>query len=403
MPGCQVLAAHDGVVFYNKSFGYHTYDNIQPVQLTDLYDIASITKVIATLPIIMKMVENKQLNLNDQLSKHIPSLPENKQNLVIKDILLHQSGLKPWLPLHVSFLQSTFFAQPLLSITQTDSHPFKIHENTYINKFHTLDTTLFRKEQSSSFPLSVAGGIFASKDVKRKTYEIIDGSEVLDKQYRYSDLGYYYLQRIIEKDSSTSLDIIARNTLYRPLEMKNTSFLPLQQFKKERIIPTEWEYPFRHQLIQGYVHDHGAAIIGGVAGHAGVFSTSNDLAKIMQMFLWKGAYGGQQIVSPDVVKIFTKSHNSGNRRGLGFDKPEPDEKKASPVCAEASLCSFGHSGFTGSLVWVDPAHQLVYIFLSNRVCPDATNNTLAKTNIRTDLLKVFIKAIDEANNGLHVK
>lgn len=403
MPGCQVLAAHNGVIFYNKSFGYHTYDNTQPVQLTDLYDIASITKVVATLPIIMKMVENKQINLNDQLGKHIPNLPEDKQKLVIKDILLHQSGLKPWLPLHVSFLQSTFSAQPLLSITQTDSHPFKIYENTYINKFHTLDTTLFRKEQSSNFPLSVASGIFASKDVKYKTYEIIDGSEMLDKQYRYSDLGYYYLQRIIEKDSSSSLDIIARNNLYKPLEMKNTSFLPLQQFEKERIIPTEWEYPFRHQLIQGYVHDHGAAIIGGVAGHAGVFSTSNDLAKIMQMFLWKGAYGGQQIVSPSMVETFTKSHNNGNRRGLGFDKPEPDEKKASPVCAEASLCSFGHSGFTGTLVWVDPTHQLVYIFLSNRVCPDATNNTLAKTNIRTDLLKVFINAIDEANNGKHVK
>ncbi|MDR1225521.1 MAG: serine hydrolase [Prevotellaceae bacterium] len=398
MPGCQVLAAYKGQVFYNKSFGYHTYEPELPVLPTDLYDIASVTKVAATLPVIMKMSENKNISLNDQLGEHIHfDKKTDKSKLVIKDVLLHQSGLKAWIFVPVSFMHPVFPNQPLISTTQDEDHPFKLQTNTYLNRFHVLDTTLFSSEYSLEYPLSVAEGIYASPQIKQKTYDLLDSTELMAKHYRYSDLGFYYLQRIAEKDSAVQLDAVAESMVYKPLGMTRTTYLPLKKFGKNEIVPTEWEYPFRHQLIHGYVHDHGAATIGGVAGHAGLFSTSNDMAKYMQMLLWKGSYGGQQLLQESSIELITKcqSCNEGNRRALGFDKPEPNKQKPGPVCPEASLSSYGHTGFTGTLVWNDPERDLVFVFLSNRVHPDYNNNVLTATNVRSNLLTNFIKAIDE--------
>ncbi len=398
-PGCQVLAAYKGVVFYQKSFGYHTYQNETPVRDSDLYDIASITKVTATLPVVMKMVDSKEINLNDQLGKYITlDSGSNKNALVLRDILLHQSGLKAWIPVHVHFMQPVFSNQPLLSVTQSETHPFKLFANTYLNKYHTLDTSLFKTEATFGYPYTVADGIYAHTSVKEKAYQLIDETELQNKNYRYSDLGFYYMQRVVESKSGVQLDTLVDSLFYRKLGMTNTTFLPLQKFSKEKIVPTEWEYPFRHQLIHGYVHDHGAATIGGVAGHAGVFSTTNDMAKIMQMYLWRGAYGGTQLLNSETVDEFTRCQGkaNGNRRGYGFDKPETNPQKANPMCSEASPESFGHTGFTGTLVWVDPQRDLVFVFLSNRVHPDNNNNLITSTNIRTNVLREFINAVDEA-------
>ncbi len=396
-PGCQVLAAHRGVVFYQKSFGYHSYQNEAPVRNSDLFDIASVTKVTATLPVVMSMVDKGELKLGDNLGEHL-SLEEgcNKSALKLSDILLHQSGLKAWMPVHVNFMHPVFVSQPLLSVSQSDSHPFKLYANTYLNKFHTLDTALFKSEPSAGYPYTVAKGIYAHQSIKQKVYALMDESELQDKKYRYSDLGFYYLQRVVEARSGVGLDTISDKFFYKKLGMTSTGFLPLRKFSIEDIVPTEWEYPFRHQLIHGYVHDHGAATVGGVAGHAGVFSTANDMAKMMQMYLWKGSYGGEQLISAKTVGKFTQCQGgSDNRRGYGFDKPEMNPQKANPVCSEASPDSYGHSGFTGTLVWVDPQRELVYVFLSNRVHPDNTNNQITTTNVRTNVLREFINAVDE--------
>lgn len=396
-PGCQVLAAHKGVIFYHKAFGYHTYQNETCVALDDLYDVASITKVTATLPVIMKMEENGDVDLNDKIERYITfGKSSNKGKLTVRDILLHQSGLKAWLPVYIAFMHPVFANQPLLSVSQSETHPFKLYSHTYLNKFHTLDTAFFSAKCSPDYPFSVADSIYAHSSIREKIYQLIDNSPLLEKRYTYSDLGFYYMQRVVENVSGKGLDVMADSLFYRPLGMTATAYLPLQKFDRTHIVPTEWEYSFRRQLIHGYVHDQGAAAMGGVAGHAGLFSTALDMAKIMQMFLWRGSYGGTQLLKPETVSKFTQRSAAGNRRGLGFDKPEPNVQKASPVCPEASPESFGHSGFTGTMVWVDPQRELVYVFLSNRVHPDSNNSLITATGIRTNILREFILAIDEA-------
>ncbi|MGL4956941.1 MAG: glycoside hydrolase family 3 N-terminal domain-containing protein [Bacteroidales bacterium] len=396
-PGCQIVAAYKGNIFYQKSFGYHTYSNEMPVENNHLYDIASITKIVGTLPLIMKMKDEEFIDLNESLGTYI-SLPKKnaKRKLLISDILLHQSGLHPWLPIHVSFLHSTLPTQTLLSKQASEEYPFKLFGNSYLNKFHELDSSLFAKNISDVFPHPVAHEIYAHKSIRGKVYEIIDQSDLGKKRYQYSDLGFYYLQRIIEEQIHTPLDKLADDFFFAPLGMSHTAYLPLRKFPIKQIVPTEWEKPFRRQLIQGYVHDHGAAIMGGVAGHAGVFSTATDLAKMMQMFLWKGTYGGTQFLNAKTVDEFTKCQGCsyGSRRGYGFDKPEPNPKKKNPVPA-ASVESYGHSGFTGTFVWVDPKRDLVYVFLSNRIHPDYTNNLISTSNIRTNILQEFISVIDD--------
>jgi beta-glucosidase-like glycosyl hydrolase/CubicO group peptidase (beta-lactamase class C family) len=403
-PGCQVLAAHKGVIFYHKAFGYQTYTNETPVTLSTLYDVASITKVTATLPVVMKLEEDNRISLNDRLESYITfTKASNKSKLVIRDLLLHQSGLKAWIPVHVAFMRPMFADQPLLSVSHSETHPFKLYTHTYLNKFHALDTTFFSSSYLPDYPLTVADSLYAHSGVKEKVYRLMDNTPLLAKRYRYSDLGFYYLQRVVENVSGKSLDVMADSLFYKPLGMKSTTFLPLRKFDRKNIAPTEWEYSFRYQLIQGYVHDHGAATVGGVAGHAGLFSTASDMAKMMQMFLWRGSYGGTQLLKPETVDKLTKTYSADNRRGLGFDKPEPNPQKVSPVCSEASPESYGHSGFTGTFVWVDPKRDLVYVFLSNRVHPDSNNHLITTTGIRTNVFREFIEAIDEtAANELKV-
>jgi CubicO group peptidase (beta-lactamase class C family) len=363
---------------------------------SDLYDVASVTKVTATLPVVMKMVDDRDIKLNDQLGRHVKlDKRSNKGKLLLRDVLLHQSGLKAWIPVHVGFMQPVFPNQPLLNAAQSETHPFKLYAHTYLNKYHRLDTALFKTAPAPGYPYAVAEGIYAHESIKERTYQMIDETELQDKRYRYSDLGFYYLQRVVEGRSGVRLDTLADSLFYKKLGMTRTTFLPLQKFSREQVAPTEWEYPFRHQLVHGYVHDHGAATVGGVAGHAGIFSNANDMAKMMQMYLWQGYYGGEQLIDKRVVRAFTQGQGvEGNRRGLGFDKPEPNPQKPNPVCSEASLESFGHSGFTGTLVWVDPQRELVFVFLSNRVHPDYNNNLITTTNVRTDILREFIMAVD---------
>jgi beta-glucosidase-like glycosyl hydrolase/CubicO group peptidase (beta-lactamase class C family) len=398
-PGCQVLAAHKGVIFYHKAFGHQTYHSEAPVTLSTLYDVASITKATATLPVVMKMEEGHAISLGDRLGKHISlGNASNKKKLVIRDLLLHQSGLKAWIPVHVAFMRPMFANQPLLSLSQSETHPFRLYAHTYLNKFHMLDTAFFSSSYRQDYPFPVADSLYAHSDIREKVYQLMDNTPTLEKRYRYSDLGFYYLQRVVESVSGKGLDVMADSLFYRPLGMSSTAFLPLRKFERANIAPTEWEYSFRRQLIHGYVHDHGAATVGGVAGHAGLFSTACDMAKMMQLLLWRGSYGGTQLLKPETVDKFTKTYSAGNRRGLGFDKPEPNPRKANPVCREASLASYGHSGFTGTLVWVDPQRELVYVFLSNRVHPDSNNKLITTTGIRTAILREFILAIDEIND-----
>ncbi|MGL4596013.1 MAG: serine hydrolase domain-containing protein, partial [Bacteroidia bacterium] len=365
-PGCQVFAAKDGKVFLNKSYGYFTYDKKHAVQNTDLYDVASITKIMASTPAVMRMSERKEISLDERLVTYLPYLQgSNKQDIVIRDMMAHQAGLKDWIP----FWMRT------------------------VDKDGKWKKEVYGKVFSDSFPVRVAPGLFISKTYVDTIYKQIMESPLGEKKFKYSDLGYYFLKQIIEQKSRMLLNQYVTTNFYAPLGLTTMGFQPRTRFSSTQCAPTEYDEKFRKQQIVADVHDQGAAMLGGIAGHAGIFSNANDVGVMMQVFLNGGMYGGQQYFDTATVREFTRCQfpQNENRRALGFDKPEFDAKKNSPVCDGISLQSFGHQGFTGTLTWADPETGIVLVFLSNRVYPSAEENKLNKLGTRNAILKVLIE------------
>ncbi|MBC8308401.1 MAG: serine hydrolase [Pelagibacterales bacterium] len=373
-PGCQVLIAKDGNIFFNKSYGFHSYDKKTAVKNTDIYDLASITKIGATVPVLMDMVDDKKFNLDHHLGKYLDLDSTNKKDLIIRDILAHQAGLPSWIP----FYKKTLVKDSVSGISE-------FRDTLYSNTF------------SQQYPHKVAAGIYLHQQYPDSIIQQIKQSELLEKKkYLYSDLGYYMFKEIIEKEYKKPLNKITEELFYKRLGMENLGYLPLERIDEKRIVPTEMDFEYRSQLLKGYVHDQGAAMQDGVGGHAGLFSNANDLAKLIQMYLQKGQYGGEQYLSEQVISEFTKRQfPQNNRRGAGFDKPVFKGQEGGPVCQSASASSFGHSGFTGTLAWADPENQLVYIFLSNSIHPDASNKKLLKMDVRTEIMQVIYDSLNE--------
>ncbi len=366
-PGCQVLVAKNGVVIYQKSFGYHTYDKLIKVKNDDLYDLASITKIAATTASVMKLMDEKKINLDEHLGTYLPQVKgSNKENIILREMLTHQAGLRDWIPLYTKTMHKGEYNEGIYSKTRSFDFPNRVAEKLYITK--NYEDTIYK--------------------------QIIDSPIKESGNYLYSDLGYYFLKKIIEKQTHVPEERYVIKYFYAPLGLSTMGYKPLDRFNINRIIPTELDKTFRKQLIHGDVHDPGAAMLGGVGGHAGVFSNANDLAVMMQMFMNKGEYGGQRYIDSSTINECTRcQYCKDNRRAVGFDKPETDASKDSPVCSCVSNLSFGHTGFTGTLAWADPKNELVYIFLSNRVNPDAEDNKLVKSGIRTKIQEVIYEAV----------
>lgn len=398
-PGCQVLVAKDGVVVYNKSFGHHTYLKKKEVTNSDIYDIASLTKIFASLPQLMELTEQNRIALEDKLSDYLPSLDtSNLKDLTIGDILTHQAGLDPWIPFYLSTLESLDPDIELFSSRLTDDYPFKLARRYYMTKHLKYIDGAFDRKFSLEFPIQVANSLYLNDSYRDTIYNRILNSEVSKRRdYKYSDLGYYLFYQMIEKLNDRPFYSMLSDKYYKPLGTTTLGFLPLNRFDKERIVPTENDILFRRQLLQGHVHDPGAAMLGGICGHAGLFSNANDLAKIMQMYLQGGVYGGAQFFQKETIDLFTSCPNcsSGNRRGYGFDKPKLKNHKYGPTCDEISEKSFGHTGFTGTMAWADPDKNIIYIFLSNRVHPDANNTKLIDMDVRTKIQEVIYEAIEK--------
>jgi beta-glucosidase-like glycosyl hydrolase/CubicO group peptidase (beta-lactamase class C family) len=373
-PGCQVLIAKDGKVFYSKCFGNVTYDSSALVTPNTIYDIASVTKVAATVPAIMRLSDEKKINLSHKLKDYLPSaINTNKENILLSDLLLHQARLQPFIPYNSTLLQA----------------------NPNAGQVPWLQDGYFTKTPDSLHTTQVADSLWTYTSMSDNVLTDIYKSPLLSKkEYKYSDLGFILLYNVAQQVTGVPFDKYLDSTLYRPLGATTLGYKPLARFSKSRIAPTENDLTFRKQLIQGYVHDPAAAIMGGVSGHAGLFTSANDLAKLMQLYLWEGEYGGQRYFNSSTLNLFTSSVNGskGNRRGLGFDKPEPDANKPSPVSRCIPVSSFGHSGFTGTMVWMDPDNNLIFIFLSNRVYPDASINKLVSENIRSRMQDEIYKA-----------
>jgi beta-N-acetylhexosaminidase len=364
-PGCQLLIAQNGKVIYQQSYGYFTYTTAHKVNNNDLYDIASVTKIMATVPSVMKMVDEKQINVDERLATYLPELTgTNKQDIVIREMMAHQAGLQAWIPFYLHTLE----------------------------KDGTLKKKIYRKTFSDSFPTYVAPSLFIMKSYKDSIYKAINESPVnTNHKFLYSDLGYYYLKEIIENKSKVLLCDYVRMNFYAPLGLSTMGYQPRLRFPAQRCAPTENDKEFRKQQLQGDVHDQGAAMLGGIGGHAGIFSNANDVGVMMQLYLNGGTYGGRRYFETSTIKEFTSAQypKNGNRRGIGFDKPEPDPKKPNPACDSISLASYGHQGFTGTQSWADPETGMVFVFLSNRVYPDAEHNKLAKLGIRGQLLSMI--------------
>jgi beta-N-acetylhexosaminidase len=369
-PGIQLLVARKGKVIYNKNFGYHTYEKKNKVDFDDIYDVASLTKILATLPILMELEEKGSVSLNSKLSTLIPELKSsNKKNITLKKMLSHYAQLKPWIP---------FYYATLDSVTKKP------------------DPKFYRTKKTKGFDVEVTNTLFMRNDYKDSIQEIIKESELLSRlRYRYSDLPYYILKNYLEGFYDKSLSEITQDRFYKSLGANYTSYNPREKFSLKDIVPTEIDNYYRYQKVHGYVHDMGAAMQGGVGGHAGVFSNANDVAKIMQMYLQKGFYGGKRYFKNKTVDKFNKCYycHADNRRGIGFDKPQLGEE--GPTCGCLSMTSFGHSGFTGTYAWADPEEEIVYVFLANRTYPEAGKNLLLRENIRTEIQRLIYEAIIE--------
>ena len=370
-PGMQIVVARKGKVIYQKSFGKQTYEGDVKVKNSDLYDVASLTKMVATLPNVMQVYDQKKVTLETTLGEMLPLFKgSNKQNIRFKELLSHYGRMQAWIPFYKATLDSTT----------------KVPLERY-----------YRKIYSEGFTKRVSDSLYLRDDYNDTIMTRIIQSPLIDKkEYRYSDFTFIILKHYLEKVMGRHLDELATNNFYKTLGMNNTLYNPLNKFDKSIIAPTEIDTYFRHDTIQGYVHDMEAAMEDGVGGHAGIFSNAMDIAKMMQMYLQKGNYGGIQYFSEATFNDFNTCWfcTEGNRRGLGFDKPQLNG--AGPSCGCVSMSSFGHTGFTGTIAWADPETDIVYVFLSNRTYPDSNlPNKLSKENIREDIQKVIQEAIIE--------
>lgn len=397
-PGCQVLVARKGRIIFNRAYGTQVYKGQEPVTINDLYDLASITKAAATTQAMMKLTDEGCLDISQKLSAYLPYLEHsNKKDLVIKDILLHQSGLLPFIPFYFSTEEPVFKNQPMFSSNITDANPLKVAAGQYMNRYTRYRSNIISENYSREFPYQVADGMYILRTWPDSMYLGIAASRLNKKEYVYSDLGCILFKQMIDSITGVPFDAYLDSVFYRRLGATRLCFNPLGKFPGQSIVPTEDDQLFRKQLIRGYVHDQRAAMFGGVSGHAGLFGNAVDLAKLFQMMLNNGVYGGERYISRQTIELFTsrQSAMANNRRGLGFDKPEPDAQKTGPTCRSASQKSYGHTGFTGTMVWADPEYDLIYIFLSNRVYPDASNNKLVEMNVRTEVQQVVYNAIVE--------
>ncbi|BDB55375.1 beta-N-acetylglucosaminidase [Flavobacterium ammoniigenes] len=366
-PGIQVLVARKGKVIYQKAFGNYTYDSDTKVTNETIFDIASVSKIVGTLPNVMQQYDQQKINLNTTLAEMVPLFANSdKKNIHFKELLTHSAGLVSWIPFYKATLDTK--EKPLAKY--------------------------YRKIADSQFSKQVADSLFIRNDYHDTIMKmIVDSKLSLKKEYKYSDFTFIILGNYLEKATGVSLDVLATEQFFKPIGANNTLYNPLQKMDKNRIAPTEVDSYFRYQTIQGYVHDMAAALEGGVAGHAGVFSNAMDVAKIMQLYLQKGNYGNQQFFSEKTFDDFNSCYycSEGNRRGLGFDKPQLTGD--SPTCGCVSSSSFGHTGFTGTMAWADPVTEIVYVFLSNRTYPTNPINTISKEHIREDIQRIINEAI----------
>jgi len=371
-PGAQFLIARKGKVVYQKNYGYQTYDEEKPINDNTIYDIASVTKVAATTQILMKLYDEKKVDINETIGHYVPELKgSNKENLIIRDVLTHQAGLKPYIPFWEKTVDKGVLNTDYFNDSPGPNHNYRIQEKP--------------------LPLSLADSVWkwtVDSDLRELP------KKKIKYDYLYSDLGYELIFRLVEHVIQEPVESYLNREFYNPLGMSRTMYQPLAKGYYDDIAPTEVDAYFRNTIVCGTVHDQNATLMGGIAGHAGLFSKANDLAILLQMNMQMGQYAGKQYFSAWTIPIFTTPQSMENRRGLGWDKPITGTDEG-PTSKYASASTFGHTGFTGASVWADPAEELVFVFLCNRTYPDSENFKLTEQNIRTRIQDLVYQSILE--------
>lgn len=357
-PSAVIMVIKDGTVIFNKAYGTHTYDGSQQTRVSDIYDMASLTKVSATTMSVMKLYDEQKISLDRTIGEYLPEARKtNKNDIKVREVLAHQSGL-----------------------TQLNFH----------NKIKPEDHS---SDSSYAFPVKVAENYYLRRNYfEEQMWPALLKAPVKNRgSYLYTDMNMYVMKEIVEWQSGMPMDLYLQNQFYKPLGMYTAGFTPRRRFEREQVVPTQNDEKFRNSLLQGYVHDEGAAMLGGVSGHAGLFASANDLGILYQMLLNRGTYGGRRYLKPQTVDLFTAKQSAISRRGLGFDRWDSDTTKAYPSKL-ASPETFGHTGYTGISVWADPKYKLIYIFLSNRVHPTVTTK-LYELKIRDRIQDVIYRAV----------
>ena len=395
-PGCQVLVAKDGMVIYDKSFGYFDYSQSQPVQENSVYDLASASKAAGTLLAVMKAYDEKKFTLNNKISEYIPELKgSNKKDLNIKEMLYHQSGVVSTINFYLDAIDKDSYKGSLYSREKNATHPVRFDAKTFVRNDFKYLPDLVSDKKKPGFTTEVARNFYLHDSFKDSIIQDIKDSRLGTRgKYVYSCVNFIMLKMMVENLMKQPMDQLLHNNFYSRLGAHHTTYNPLKVMDTLQIVPTEDDRFVRRQLVRGYVHDEAAAFQGGVSGNAGLFSNANDLAKVLQLFLNQGKYGNEQYLSTETCRLFTQSKSPTSRRGLGFDKPAVGTHKGSPCGSLTPPSVYGHTGFTGTCFWVDPDNQLLYIFLCNRVNPSRANSKLGALDIRTRIQDAIYKAID---------
>lgn len=394
-PGCQVLVAKEGMIVYNKAFGYYDSEKSRKVTDESVYDLASVSKAAGTLLGVMKAYDEKKFTLNNKISDFVPELKAtDKKEINIRDMLYHQSGLIPTINFYLKAIDKDSYNGSLYSATRKTTHPVRFDGKTFVRNDFTYLPEVVSKTPQPGFTTQVANGFYLSESFNDSILLAIADSKLGVKgRYRYSCINFILLKMMVEKQMGQPLDELLDQDFYSRLGARTTTYNPLKRMSAEQVVPTENDQFIRRQLLRGYVHDEAAAFQGGVSGNAGLFSSAQDLAKVMQLYLYQGTYGRDTLLSKETTRLFTQTKSPNSRRGLGFDKPLPGGASGSPCGALAPASVYGHTGYTGTCFWVDPDNQLIFIFLTNRLYPSRTNTKLFSLDTRTRIQDAIYKSL----------
>lgn len=393
-PGCRILVLKDGHPVYDKGFGTHSDKDTTAVRSTDLFDLASLTKPMATTLAVMKLYEDGKLRLEDKASRFLPFLRGDKRNITVRELLLHESGLPPHIRFYVDAIDPNSVHGPYAQSWVDTWHRTQVSEHSYYCSDFRFKRGLMSDKPGGPYTLHVADSLWLNKSFKQTMMRRIAACSLGQKRYVYSDLGFILLQQIVEKVSGLPLHLYVAKEFYAPMGLQRTLFLPLDRFSKSDIMPTVADDYLRRQDLCGYVHDEAAAFLGGVSGNAGLFSTASEVGAVFQMLLNGGQWRGKRYLKESTCRLFLSETSELSRRGLGFDHPDAIALR-SPCSLSAPPSVFGHTGFTGTCAWADPDNGLVYVFLSNRLCPHPWNTKLGDMDIRRDIQELVYQSLKE--------